>query len=686
MPVFTLPYADSTSVRAKALVFEDPQSRALLARLTQVAPSEATVLICGETGTGKEIVARHVHELSARRRKPFVGVNCGALPESLVESELFGHERGAFTGALQTKVGWFEAAHGGTLFLDEIGDLPLQTQVKLLRVLQEGEVVRLGSRTPQRIDVRLIAATNVRLEDAVRAGRFREDLYYRLNVAPLTLLPLRERPLDILPIAEHFLVRYAERLGLECVPQLGPDASHALLNHTWPGNIRELENAVHHALLVGSGDAVRPEDLRLSMHLGGLAPAHKPALPLTAAETSTVRASPMAHVGPAHADDGSPDAFLERGFTALFEQAGPQLFDRVIEQLVLSAYRYCERNQVHTARLLGISRNVLRARLQQAGELSAGTRGKSSRDLVPRSGLTQSRVRIGFQRYGLLPLVKASRALERAFAAQSIEVEWHEFATGPQLVDAFAASGLSIGLVGEVPPIFAQAAEVPMVYLAAEAPAPDHEAILVPEHSDVRSVEELRGKTVLVSRGSNVQYFLVLALEAARLSYADVRVVYASPAHARSIFASGQVDAWVTWEPFLGIGQRELGARVLRSAHGLTSNTSYYIGARDFVAGQPELVALFLEQLREVARWMERDQHAAANMLATSLDLPLTAAVPGLLSRGEPEPFDVSHLVAQQTIADKFRRLGLIDTSVDISRAWTPSETSKQAWTARSIA
>ena len=164
-----------------------PKSRAALDRLQQIAPSDATVLVTGETGTGKEIVARHVHDLSRRRDRPFVAVNCGALTESLIESELFGHERGAFTGAIASKPGWFEAASGGTLFLDEVGDLPLSIQVKLLRVLQEGEVVRVGARQPVRVDVRLIAATNVLLEEAVAAGHFREDLFYRLNVASLVL-------------------------------------------------------------------------------------------------------------------------------------------------------------------------------------------------------------------------------------------------------------------------------------------------------------------------------------------------------------------------------------------------------------------------------------------------------------------------------------------------------------------
>jgi len=186
-PVLTLDQERRSAVphRASALVFEDPKSRLLLERMRLVAPSEANVLVVGETGTGKELIASHLHALSARRSGPFIAVNCGAFSENLVESELFGHERGAFTGAISSKPGWFEVAHGGTLFLDEVGDLPLSLQVKLLRVLQEHQVVRLGSRKAITIDTRVVAATNVNLEIAVANGQFREDLYYRLNVAGL---------------------------------------------------------------------------------------------------------------------------------------------------------------------------------------------------------------------------------------------------------------------------------------------------------------------------------------------------------------------------------------------------------------------------------------------------------------------------------------------------------------------
>src|SRR5512133_2620659 len=231
MSILTLPGGGGRSgAKAKALVFEDPASREVLRRVQQVAPSEATVLVIGETGTGKEIIARHVHALSRRAASPFVAVNCGALSDSLLDAELFGHDRGAFTGATSARGGWFEAAHGGTLFLDEIGELSLAAQVKLLRVLQEREVVRVGTRQAIPIDVRLLAATHVDLRAAVGAGRFREDLYYRLSVATIRVPSLRERQADIPHLVDHFLAEYRRRLGIAAA-ELAPDAIDALLSH-----------------------------------------------------------------------------------------------------------------------------------------------------------------------------------------------------------------------------------------------------------------------------------------------------------------------------------------------------------------------------------------------------------------------------------------------------------------------
>jgi sigma-54 dependent transcriptional regulator len=344
--LLTLPGGGALSIRAKALVFDDPGSVALLERVQQVAPTDATVLVIGETGTGKELLARRVHQGSGRRG-PFVAVNCGAFSESLIDAELFGHESGAFTGASQARAGWFEAANGGTLFLDEIGDLPLPLQVKLLRVLQERQVVRLGARKPIELDVRLIAATNVDLRDAVKAGHFRADLYYRLSVATLELRPLCERPGDILPLARHFLASYSQRLGIAGA-QLAPDAERELLAHDWPGNIRELENVIHYALIVAPDNMIRSSDLQ-ALH-------------------RSPRAEPAA-AAPLEAPPQGWRHSLGALLAAAMRAGEPRLFERAEATLVATAHEYCQGNQVKTARLLGISRNALRTLLKRHGLL-----------------------------------------------------------------------------------------------------------------------------------------------------------------------------------------------------------------------------------------------------------------------------------------------------------------------------
>ncbi|MGR3890685.1 sigma-54 interaction domain-containing protein [Pseudomonas sp. 1152_12] len=351
MQLLTLPPSPAlaTSIRATAQVFEDPKSQTLLDHIQQVAPSEASVLIIGETGTGKELVARHIHNLSARCNRPFVAVNCGAFSESLVEAELFGHEKGAFTGAFSAKAGWFEEADGGTLFLDEIGDLPMAIQVKLLRVLQEREVVRLGSRKSIPIDVRVLAATNVQLEKAINAGHFREDLYYRLDVVSLALSPLRERPGDILPLTRHFIEAYSQRLGYGPIT-ISREAEHKLKSYNWPGNIRELENVIHHTLLICRNGVIDRDDLRLSN------------LRIERQDDSQ------------HDIDNSAAALLARAFQKLFEEQAGALHEKVEDALLRAAYRFSHCNQVHTANLLGLSRNVTRTRLIKIGELAVNKR------------------------------------------------------------------------------------------------------------------------------------------------------------------------------------------------------------------------------------------------------------------------------------------------------------------------
>jgi two-component system response regulator HydG len=232
----------------------------LRARISRVAPSDTTVLILGESGTGKELVARAIHRQSLRALKPFVAISCAALSETLLESELFGHEKGAFTGAIAQKPGKLELAKGGTVFLDEVGEVPLQIQAKLLRVLQQREVERVGGTRSIALDFRLIAATNRNLEDAVRRNTFRQDLFYRLNVVTLRTPSLRSRPEDILPLAQHFVARYGEKCRRR-VAGISPEARALLRSYEWPGNVRELENAIEHAVVLGSGDMILAEDL-----------------------------------------------------------------------------------------------------------------------------------------------------------------------------------------------------------------------------------------------------------------------------------------------------------------------------------------------------------------------------------------------------------------------------------------
>jgi DNA-binding NtrC family response regulator len=251
------------------VVAESPRSEAVLALVRRVAPSRATVLVQGESGTGKELVARLLHYWSDRVGQPFVAVNCKAFAEGVLESELFGHEKGAFTGAVAPRAGCFERASGGTLFLDEIGEVSIDFQGKLLRVLQEGEVLRVGGNQTRRVDVRVVAATNRVLRDEIAAGRFREDLYFRLNVIPIQLAPLRERREDILPLARHFLARHAAEAGRRVA--FGAEAEQALLAHPWAGNVRELENAIERAVVLTRGDTVTPEDLLLEQEDGSRA-------------------------------------------------------------------------------------------------------------------------------------------------------------------------------------------------------------------------------------------------------------------------------------------------------------------------------------------------------------------------------------------------------------------------------
>ncbi len=260
---------------AHDLVIADPASVELVTLASRVAVSDTTVLISGESGTGKEVLARLLHRLSGRADGPFVALNCAAIPENMLEALLFGHEKGSFTGAHESRPGKFEQAQGGTLLLDEIGEMDIGLQAKLLRVLQEKEVDRIGGRTPIRLNVRVIATTNRDLRERVTAGRFREDLYYRLSVFPLTTPPLRARPADIVPLARYFLQKAA--VGARQAPTLADDALVALNSHRWPGNVRELHNLLQRAVILCSGNVIRARDLRFELPVSTV-PASEPLL------------------------------------------------------------------------------------------------------------------------------------------------------------------------------------------------------------------------------------------------------------------------------------------------------------------------------------------------------------------------------------------------------------------------
>ena len=319
----------------------------VIARLTQ---SDLTVTIIGESGTGKELVARALHDYGRRKRRSFVAVNMAAIPKELVESELFGHERGAFTGAINRGIGRFEQAEGGTLFLDEIGDMPLEAQTRLLRVLQQGEYTSVGGRTPIRTDVRIIAATNRDLRQLIQQGLFREDLYYRLNVVPLRLPPLRERAEDIPDLVRHFL-RRAEEQGLP-TKRVDADAFDVLKRHRWPGNVRELENLIRRLAVLHSGDTI-------------------PAA-LVAAELR----EPERALAAETEESSSLGATVERHLTKLFLAHGedlppPGLYERILEEVERPLLSIClaatRGNQIRAAQLLGLNRNTLRKKIRDLG-------------------------------------------------------------------------------------------------------------------------------------------------------------------------------------------------------------------------------------------------------------------------------------------------------------------------------
>jgi two-component system response regulator FlrC len=317
-------------------LFRDPAMERVVKMADQIAGSDASILITGESGTGKEVIAKYVHAKSKRANKPFISVNCAAIPEALLESELFGHEKGAFTGAIARRIGKFEEASGGTLLLDEISEMDVRLQSKLLRAIQERVIDRVGGGKPVPVDIRILATSNRNLSEAVREGSFREDLLFRLNVVNLKLPALRDRPGDIAALSEHFVAKYAKANGLP-PRELSPEARSALLKAPWPGNVRELENTLHRAVLLSSGDIIGPDAIVLPDGMGLAEAAATSSLSAQLAQTAQTMSAAL--VGRTVAD-------VER-------------------DLILDTLDHTLGNRTHAANILGISIRTLRNKLNQ---------------------------------------------------------------------------------------------------------------------------------------------------------------------------------------------------------------------------------------------------------------------------------------------------------------------------------
>ncbi len=619
-------------------IFADPASRAFEERLALLAPTDATVLIMGETGTGKEVAARELHARSGRTG-PFLAVNCSAMTESLAEAELFGHEKGAFTGASKSQMGWFEAASGGTLLLDEVGELPLAMQAKLLRVLQEHEITRVGSRVPRPITARIVAATNVDLDEAAAKGAFRRDLLFRLAVATVTLRPLRQRRQDIAPMAQYFLAQYTSRFRRPA-QIFTPEALERLASYDWPGNVRELDNVIHRAVLLTAGPVIAVADLSIDAMAETLPPATLEDAAQTTPETA------LRSLAEHWIRDGEPD-----------------LLQRVTTIVVQAGFDAASGNQVRAADLLGVSRNTLRTQLSHLGILPVRRRRPQGGDR------NWVRVRIGTQKFGTSSLLRVSGALERRLAELQILVDWRDFDTGPPLIEALAAGDIDIGSAGEVPPIFAQANGAPILYVGCEQAAPSSVALVVREGSPIDSMLDLRGRRVALSPRANVHLLLVRALDMHGLSMADIKPVYA-PHGVPSGPTLQDADAWMMWDPYLGDLESQGGFRILFDGTGLVANTRFYVARQHLVRTLPDVVTTILEEARRVAAEAAQSPATAAHQLAG----PFGMERPGLeramrrLGHG-PRALDETVMRDQQGIADRFYTSGLLPRAISVQDA-----------------
>jgi two-component system response regulator FlrC len=328
---------EAITEESHSVIHASPEIGKVLAMADQIAPSEASVLITGESGTGKEVIARYIHKKSKRSGGTMISVNCAAIPENLLESELFGHEKGAFTGAVARRIGKFEEANGGTILLDEISEMDLRLQSKLLRVLQEREVDRIGGGKPVKVNIRVLATSNRNMQEEVKKGTFREDLFFRLNVITITMPSLRDRKTDIMPLAEHFIDKYSKANGVD-VRKISAAAQAKLQAYHWPGNVRELENTMHRSVLLATGSTIEPD----AVYLQGM-----PETPQLATNTglSNTKTGGAGLVG--------------------------RTVDSVEQELILDTLNHCLGNRTHAANILGISIRTLRNKLKAYGEQGA---------------------------------------------------------------------------------------------------------------------------------------------------------------------------------------------------------------------------------------------------------------------------------------------------------------------------
>ena len=509
--------------------------------------------------------------------------------------------------------------------------------MKLLRVLQEREITRVGSRKAIKVDVRVIAATHVDLMQAIRERRFREDLYYRLNIAIVPLPPLRQRRQDIPVLADHFLSLYARRLGRP-VRRLAPETLARLMAYPWPGNIRELENTLHNAVLLSKEEEIGPAQLRLT----------------------TLNNEPSA-VG-----DNELDDFIRRQLSL----PGEPLWERVTGALIRGAMAHSDDNQSQAAALLGISRHALRTQLANLGIIKSRRRQEPLFGAAVNSVSRDRELRIGFQRFGNLGILKARQSLEQAFASRGVSVLWSEFPAGPQLLHALACDEIDFGTTGEAPPVFAQASNGELVYVAWEPPAPQSVAMVVPQHSDIRTLTDLRGKRIALNKGSNVHWLLLHILEEAGLGLHDVKVVYIPPKYPLTASDYLAVDAWMMWDPLLSDAEDSGELRVVASGEGRVNNHQFYLSRRDYASRNSDIMQRLLAELTQTGQFIDQHREEAVGLLSAELGLNAASLARALARRSHrPRPMDLHVIRAQQSIADRFYALGLIHKPVSVREA-----------------